>query len=442
MKKKILFGLSGALLITTALAGCSGSKGEVAEPGSAAKPTTIKVQGWYTEAQGNWKATVEAYNKLHPEVKVVYESMSENGDSKEGMKKLDLLAASGDEMDVIMYPSAPDFAQRAGAGVLEPLDEYLKKDGIVVKDEYQIDPVLDGKYYVLPGKLVQWFVMMNKDKLDEANLPVPKEWTWNDYAEYAKKLTKGEGPSKVYGSYFHTWKDYSLLALNNDPQNPYVVKADGSQNIDNQKTRYSLDLRFQMENKDNSSVPYYQVISQKMNVRDVFYAGKAAMALTGNWMVSELPLNGKFKTAFAPYPKYDAKDENGYTDTGADYIGVAASSKHKKEAYEFVKWYSTEGIIKQGMFFSPWKKADINTNLEAILKNGKPDLIALMDKESLLHTLKIGKNPKLVIPPTYGQQQEKEFLSQVERFLTNSQDLETTIQNSVSKMEQIKKSNK
>jgi multiple sugar transport system substrate-binding protein len=444
MKKSLLV-LSGVIAATTALAGCAGKDNAQTPAGNAAGgsngPVTIKVMGWYTEAQGNWNATVDAYNKAHPNVKVVYESMSEKGDSQEGMKKMDLLAASGEQMDVVMYSSAPDFAQRVGAGILEPLDDYLKKDNIVVKDEYKVDPVVNGKYYALPGKMIEWFVMLNKNKLDEAKLAVPTEWTWNDYADYAKKLTKGEGAAKNYGSYFHNWKDYALLALNNDPENPYLVKPDGTQNIDNPKVRFSLDLRNKMENVDKTSVPYSDVISQKMNYRDVFYAGKAGMLATGNWMVGELALNAKFKTVFAPYPKYQASDVNGLTEVGADFMGVAASSKNKQEAYNFVKWYTTEGIMTQGLFFSGWKKADVEKNVDAILKTGKPEQAAMIDKESLIKTLKVNKSTKLVVPPTYALQQEKEFLTQVELYLTGKQDLDKTISTSVAKFEEIRKSN-
>lgn len=445
MKKSLLV-LSGVLAISTALAGCGKGDTPAADNGkdaaaTAKAPVTIKVQGWYTEVQGNWNATVEAYNKTHPNVKVVYESMSEKGDSQEGMKKLDLLAASGEQMDVVMYSSAPEFAQRIGAGILEPLDDYLKKDNIVVKDEYKLDPVVNGKYYALPGKMAEWFVLLNKDKLDEAKLPVPTEWTWDDYAEYAKKLTKGEGAAKQYGSYFHTWKEYAELALNSDMDNAYLVKPDGTQNIDNPKVRFSLDLRNKMENADKTSVPYFEVVSQKMAYRDVFYAGKTAMLATGNWMVGELALNAKFKTVFAPYPKYDAKDANGLTIGGADFVGVAANSKNKQAAYDFVKWYTTEGIQTQGLFFSSWKKADLAKNVDSILKNGKPEQAAMIDKDSLLATLKVNKAAKLVIPPTYALQQEKEFLTQVELFLTGKQDLEKTIQTAKTKIEDIRKSN-
>lgn len=442
MKKSMLL-LSGVLLASTALAGCGGKTEEPAATGGdqQSQSVTIKVQSWYTEDQGNWKATIEAFNKAHPNINVVYESMSEKGDSQEGMKKMDLLAASGDQMDVIMYASAADYAQRVGAGMLEPLDEYLQKDGLNPAEEFKLDTSVNGKYYALPGKMIEWLVMLNKDMLDAANLPVPEEWTWDDYADYARKLTSGEGAAKVYGSYFHTWKDYAQVALGNDPELPLIVAEDGTPNLDNPRLRFSLDLRNRMENVDKSSVPYYDVVSQKMGYRDVFYAGKNAMLLTGNWMVGELALNGKFNTAFAPYPKFDANDPNGYTSVNADFVGVAAASKHKQEAYEFVKWYATEGIIEQGMFFSGWTKADLNKNVEAILQSGEPELAQLIDKESLLHTLEVNKATKLVVPPTFSLEQEKEFLSQVELYLTGKQDLDKTIETATKKMADIKASN-
>ena len=49
-------------------------------------------------------------------------------------------------------------------------------------------------------------VLINKDMLDAAGLDVPSlDWTWDDYREYAEKLTSGSGADTKYGSYFHSW---------------------------------------------------------------------------------------------------------------------------------------------------------------------------------------------------------------------------------------------
>ncbi|MNP67924.1 hypothetical protein D3C76_1638140 [compost metagenome] len=99
-------------------------------------------------------------------------------------------------------------------------------------------------------------------------------------------------------------------------------------------------------------------------------------------------------------------------------------------------------MLEQGMFFSGWKKADLNKNVEAILKSGKPELAKFIDKDSLLATLKVNKATKLIVPPTFSLQQEKELLSQVELYLTGKQDLEKTIQTTTKKLNDIKASSK
>ena len=49
--------------------------------------------------------------------------------------------------------------------------------------------------------------MMNKGHLDEAGLEIPTEWTWDEYRDYAKKMTTDEH----YGSYLHTWQRHILI---------------------------------------------------------------------------------------------------------------------------------------------------------------------------------------------------------------------------------------
>ncbi|TBL76023.1 ABC transporter substrate-binding protein [Paenibacillus thalictri] len=450
--KKSFKVIAGVLVASTALAGCGGQATDkggtqgAAQGGTpaASGPVTIKIHSWYTKDQMNLDTVVAAFNKKFPDIKVEYVGLSEKGDSNEAAQKLDLAAASGEAMDVIMLSNPPAYAQRVGVGMFAPLDDYLKKDNINYKDEYKADTALNGKYYALPGKVSQWFVLLNKDALDEAKLPVPTEWTWQDYQDYAKKLTKGEGAAKRYGAYFHNWKEFATLALANDPKNNYIVTADGSPNLDNDRERYSLQMRNQMENVDKTAVPYFDVISQKMNYRDVYFGGKAAMLPIGDWMIPETggsaTVTPKFKTVFAPYPKYQAGDENGLTNAGMDYIGIAQSSKNKDAAWKFIRWYSTEGIVEQGRALSGWTKADLNKNVEAILATAKaPDMV---DKTSLLSTLKVGKPASIIVPPEFAAQAEKDFLAQVELFLTGKQDLEKTIKASVDKINSLKASAK
>lgn len=180
---------------------------------------------------------------------------------------------------------------------------------------------------------------------------------WDDFADYAKKLTKGEGAEKRYGTYFHGpqaggWMEFLKLKLENQAQNSEFLKADGTSNLDDPNFKATLELRLRMEKEDKSSVPYSDMISQKLAYRTQFFNQSASMILIGSWMNTEIggtekvPLN--FNVAVAPFPKNTAGDENGLTPVTTDYVAVAAKSKNKEAAYKFVRWYTTEGQLVQG----------------------------------------------------------------------------------------------
>ena len=141
---------------------------------------------------------------------------------------------------------------------MHPINEFLDAEGIDINEVYNNSyaPV-DDKYYGLPMKNVTGLIMMNKSHLDEAGLEIPTEWTWDEYREYAKAMTTDEH----YGSYLHTWHDsFSALKLISKPEETMLLKEDGSSNADDPMLRASLELRYQLEQEDKSSVPFFETI--------------------------------------------------------------------------------------------------------------------------------------------------------------------------------------
>src|SRR5690554_461528 len=261
MNKRLLLTLFSIMMIVGLLAACSGNNNNaeeapqantnttaetpVAEQPSeaAAEPVTIKFHHWYDNDIEKFNAIIAEFNKTYPHITVESVSVATN-DANEAMKQIDLAAASGEALDVIIVNSPANYAQRVGFGLLEPLDDLLAKDGIHFDDEFSLNTAVDGKIYSFPGKLNEFFVMLNKDDLDAANLPVPTDWTWMEYMDYAQKLTRGEGATKHYGTFFHTWLDYIKLPLFNQMENSNFVKDDGvTSNLDNPLFRLALEIR-------------------------------------------------------------------------------------------------------------------------------------------------------------------------------------------------------
>src|SRR5699024_5618298 len=93
--------------------------------------------------------------------------------------------------------------KRIDSGYCYALDELFEDAGFDI-NEYYDDTIsqreIDGHYYSLPAKKMTYTILYNKDMFDEAGVPYPEpDWTYDEFLETAKALTKGEGNDKVYG---------------------------------------------------------------------------------------------------------------------------------------------------------------------------------------------------------------------------------------------------
>ncbi|WP_431785581.1 ABC transporter substrate-binding protein [Paenibacillus lactis] len=453
LNKKWQAGLLAGTLLLGLLSGCGGAKEQTAqgESGQEGGKINLRLYTYGTEEAYNWKETLAAYEAKTPGVTIELVQLSEKGDTQEAFKKLDLEAASSAQMDILMFSDPAGYAQRVALGMAEPLDEYIAKDGFSVEEDYKVDTRLDGKVYALPGKFNPWYVLLNKDHLKEAGLAVPTDWTWDDYADYAKKLTQGEGSAKRYGTYFHGpqgggWLEFLKLKMANQPQGTDFLKADGTSNLDNPTFRETLELRVRMEKEDQSSVPYTDMISQKLNYRTQFFNQSASMITIGSWMNTEIGGTDKvpleFEVAVAPFPKNKEGDPTGLTPVTTDYVAVAAKSKHKEEAYKFVRWYTTEGQVVQGKNIPAWqgvKSEQVEKIIDTILAGTKsPEKV---DKKSLIDTLVASKASAIVPPAPYQAEVYEAINEEYEKLILGNQDIDQTIRNSQERVNKIIESN-
>jgi len=451
MKKRILVMFVAFMLLIGLLAGCTGG-GENASGSGDSKESgdkvTIKFHTHGNEATYNWKETIAAFEKEYPNIKVDLVILSEKGDTQEASQKLDLAAASGEQLDVLMFSDPAGYAQRVALGMVAPIDEFIEEEGYKVAEEYKVDTKIDDHYYALPGKFNPWYVLLNKDHLDEAGLAVPTDWTWDEFMDYAKKLTTADH----YGTYFHGpqgggWLEYLKLALASEEDNTEFVKADGTSNLDNPLFKKTLEMRLKMEVEDKSATPYTDIMSQKLHYRNQFFNQDASTILIGSWMNTELggtdqfPLN--FNVAIAPYPKNNKDDEGGYTPVTTDFMSVAANSEHKKEAYTFIRWYTTEGQIVQGKNIPSWNSVsdeDLESIVDGILAETKnPEKV---DRESLIHVLKNAKSSKMIPPVAYQAELYKVINEEYEKMILDGQDVETTIKAAETRVQEIIDNNK
>ena len=441
-----------------ALAGCSGAgnqAGETKTPAkteadskSSSKNVKLRFLTFGLEDQYNWKETIAGFKADNPNIDVEVVLLSEKGDSSEASQKLDLAAASGETMDVVMFSNPTDYSKRASLGMLANLDSFISKDGYNLSNEYKVNTKLSNGAFGLPGKFNPWYVLLNKDHLDAAGLPVPKDWTWDQFADYAKKLTT----DKHKGAYFHgpqngAWFEYLRLFMANQTENGDLIKADGTSNINSPLFRKTLEFRLKMEKEDKSVVPLADLLTQKLNYRTQFFNQSASMIPIGSWMNTSIGGEEKnplaFHVAVAPFPKNKEGDPTGVTPVTADYIAVAESSKNKQEAYNFVRWYTTKGLSKYGKNIPSWngiKPEELTAIVDkAVAGTQHPELV---DKSSLVYSLQVSKAGDLNPPPSYQSEVYKAVQQEFESLVLGKNDLDTTIKNMQTKVDKIISNNK
>jgi multiple sugar transport system substrate-binding protein len=452
MSSKKMSIILSAVMCIGLLAGCSKNTDTASSPvastaaasnaseAPAAAQTTISFYSW--EDKAFQEPIIAEFEKANPDIKVNYVLLSEGTNSDAAMKKFDLLAASGEKMDVLKLSGITAYSKRADLKLLTPLNDMMKAENLNYDDEYLSNTAINGTYYGISDVFESKLVILNKDMLDKASLPVPKDWTWDDFLTYSKKLTNGDGASKVYGTYFHTWAMYWELGLLNQEKDNGLVN-NGVLNIDSPNIKKSLEIRNQAENIDKSAIPYAESISQKLAYRDVYFSKRAAMIATGNWMVGEVGGSDKvpatFKTVFALFPKNAPADKSGYVDANGNILAIPASSEHKDAAYKFIRWYSTTGK-NYSTEFPAWKKQDLNKKIDTILKTVKnPDMV---DRESLLYVLQNTKAAEISIPPSYQEEVDTAFTTEAEKYLLKKQDLDTALKNATAAVQKIIDTNK
>ena len=211
-RRAISMGLA-AVIAMTGLAGCGGNatdgagtteaiKAEQTEVQSTTKKeaesqeekVTIHFATWIAEGQtdsiNGFYEAVAKFNETYPNIEVILDLQPTNK-ADDFEQKYNLLLLGGDKTDIIENKSMEIYISRAEKGLFAPIDDYMTVDGTTM-DEYRVSTKLDdGKIYGLPSDSVANLVLLNKDALEEAGLALPSaDWTWDDYAEYAKKLTK------------------------------------------------------------------------------------------------------------------------------------------------------------------------------------------------------------------------------------------------------------
>jgi len=444
IKKGMIAGTASLVLLVGALTGCSGSNnsgatnsGEKSSPSAntpVASKDPIKLKMWGgVPPEAGPQEVVDNWNKEHPDIQLEYVRFV-NDD--EGNLKLDTAMMTGQSVDLYVNYSLSRASKRMESGLTVDLSQYTDYNIEEKMGDAAKSWLINDKYYGMPTTRSTFFVALNKDALDAANLPVPKDWTWDELREYAMKLKAGDGYGFIQN--MEPFVDSIDSVLSKDG----YTKEDNTSNLDHPLVKKWLETLNVMMKDDKTTPPLGEQLTSKMPVEQEFLSGKAPMLNIGAWLLrssnkfTDFPRD--FKIAFAPVPRLADSSDN-YVARGGlgDYISINAKSKNQDAAWEFLKWYADGGMapMAEGGRIPASKDADQDTALKSLVgEHGDT-----YDLDSLNYVMFDDKTPTFVrsLPQEVIDLRTQEY----EKYFLGTQSIEDTIAAMVNRHNEYLKQN-
>jgi len=285
---------------------------------------TLRLVDWagVEEAPLDQKA-IACFEKLHPEIKVLYEPSS----GRQYEEKILSALASGDPPDILLVDSK-DIPTFANKNTLLNLLPYISELTIDTSQWYSHVLAIARRghaLYAFPKGFTPLMIFYNKKMFRAAGVGCPSAtWTWDDYLRAALKLTRprgnpgGSGESDAaFTNYFCSWIPWVWSAGGD------VVSLGGRESsgyLNSPRTEAALQFLIDLRKRYHVTPDVGTwAQSEKTGANyQLFSTGKIAMIIDGHWRV----------------PKFLQFAESGALDIGVAPLPARAGEKRVNVMYE------------------------------------------------------------------------------------------------------------
>jgi len=335
--KKFACLLLTTLLLATMFAGCGGTSntsttapvaGDEGSNVPASDAVTLKFVriGNDTAEADYWKALIDRFQEENENIIIEYDDAA-IGEAME--TKLNTMFSAGLGPDLIGH-GIMSVAARAEAGqYMDITDYYNNWEG---KDDIMQSVLANGTYndriYGLAYSTTPFVFAYRTDLFENAGISAPPK-TWDELAEYARKLTVKDGDNITTAGFAFpmtagNFVEFDVFTFGNGG---LYYDEEGNPTLDTPEKAEAFD--FLMSFLDEVNMPY--------SATDVnpFVNGQAAMTLINNVALTSM-LNseeyaGKVGIAVPP------SNGNEATFCGCNMLFVGGTSEHPDEAFKFIE---------------------------------------------------------------------------------------------------------
>jgi multiple sugar transport system substrate-binding protein len=443
-------------IIISSLAACTGQSEPDKQSSSSQQKDSSTQKGEDTQTVNPVKLVVwggvppemgpqdvcDEFMKLNPNIKVEYVRYV-NDD--QGNLKLDSALMSGEQIDCYFTYFEDLYVKRIEGGVAEDLTPWLEKEKFDMVENYGEGYwTYKDRVYGLPTNFDFQFVFINKSMFEEAGISIPTEWSWEEYREITKKLTKTENGKQVYGG-FMNWQDVGRYVLRGAALGAdSFYKGDTESNFEHPIFKRSLELFSQLMIEDKSHISFSDVNNAKLTPYGELLAGKAATCISAPWIMRYINDTQQYPHDFiitaAPLP-YTEKGSIDYAWPGlTSLLMMNSKSKSKEEAYKFIKYFGTDGqllMCRAGKVPS-WKKINQDEALKRMMGDNPEQRYDIDTLKRVIFATKVKAfaNTKFKGLP----QLERIWKEEVEKMLAGQQNIDSAIKNAKQRGDQAIKS--
>lgn len=315
-----------------ALAGCKGQDAN-----------TIRFRFWGdTEEVRIIEAMVKEFEAANPGIKV----RPERKEASAVYADVLLQEFAADRAPDVIFASTDNMELLVSSGKLADLTPYLAAEPDLKIDDYYASMVdafsRDGKLLALPRDIAPVAVIYyNKSKFDEAKLPYPKDnWTWDDLAAAATKLTLREkdGSVKQWGfaddwAILESWVYTSGGKFLDDYKKPTRATIASPEAMEGVLFRWKLIQK----NKCMPSTSDSQALANTGGPGAMFMTGKLAMLHSGIWKTPAFRKIDGFKWDVAPFPVKKGAKNSAQFGGGSGYT-MRTNVKNPEACWKLIKF--------------------------------------------------------------------------------------------------------
>lgn len=378
--RRMMAGVTAALLTVSLLAACGTKEEEPAAPSTPAQAqapkekVTVEFWGWWSSAtrKPTIDKIVNAFNEKYKdkgiEAKYTFVPFGELD------TKLLASIAAGNPPDITAMTALQRVPFMANKKLLTDLTPYGADS---LKAEYPAaiwDGILNqGKPYAIPWYGDTKWLYINNKHFKEAGLDPVKDApkTWDDLWKLADKLDKKDGNKLTRIGFYPMAGNFGVNGWIWNSGSDFFDDR-GYPAINSEKNQQTMAwLKKWADRYGAETVAGFQ--ASAAGTGNLFATEKYSMLIETNSYENEIKkANPSFEWTIVAVPTPDGKLHNKATYSGAFAMALPQGGKHPKEAYEFAKYWATEGA----MIWAVEQDGFLFWNKNATLTHGRAAMIS------------------------------------------------------------------